>query len=157
MSDAIGLPYLTGPNGGVAFDYPVWAAAYPELSGNLPVGQAQSYFLIGQLYLDNSSCSAVTDLGIRSALMNMLVAHLAAMFNGVNGEKPSELVGRISAATQGSVSVTAEYAIPPSASAAWFTQTKYGAAYWQATSIYRRFSYVPGPQPFFQPRGFPYG
>jgi hypothetical protein len=76
--------------------------------------------------------------------MNLVVAHLAAMRFGVNGQPPSPLVGRISSASEGSVSVSADMA-GASASAAWWNQTTYGATAWQATNKYRRATYVPGP------------
>lgn len=56
---------------------------------------------------------------------------------------PAGIVGRIASATEGSVSVAAEYDAPPNASQAWLIQTKYGAEYWSATAKYRTARYVP--------------
>lgn len=135
-------------NDGVAtFNYPIWAAVYPELSVSVPQMQAQGYWEQAQLYCDNTPQSVVRDLTQRSVLLGMLTAHIAALRAPLNGQPSSPLVGRISNATQGSVSVATQFD-QPAGSAQWFAQTKYGAAYWQATVQYRSMRYVPGPQPF---------
>jgi hypothetical protein len=85
----------------------------------------------------------VQDVNQRALLLNMLTAHLAALYAGVNGQSPSPLVGRINTATEGSVSVGAAMDGVPG-TAAWFLQTKYGASFWQATARYRTMRYVPG-------------
>jgi hypothetical protein len=90
-------------------------------------------------------------------LLNMLTAHIAMMNSGITASSvpnggSSQLVGRISDATQGSVSVSADMgtAGPAGGSAPWYQQTKYGAAYWQATAGYRLGGrYKRGPQPYF--------
>ncbi len=110
------------------------------------------YFYEATLFLNNSCGSLVTDANARQALLMMLVAHLAAIYSGENGQPPSGLVGRISSAKEGSVSVDTDYKIPVNASAAYFNQTQYGAQYWAATTRYRRFTYVPGCRP---PCGLP--
>lgn len=98
------------------------------------------------MYLNNTDNSRVSDVGQRGVLLNMLTAHIAALNSGVNGNAPSGLVGRISSASQGSVSVSADMG-PTTNSEAWYQQTKYGAAYWQATAPYRTAIYVPGASP----------
>lgn len=118
--------------------YPEFAAlntASPTLLG--------LYFNEATLYLNNTAASRVVDIETRTPLLYMLTAHIAAMNGGVNGQQPSQLVGRINTATEGSVSVGAE--MPgATANAAWFLQTKYGAAYWQATARYRQMRVIPG-------------
>ncbi|MDE3023802.1 MAG: DUF4054 domain-containing protein, partial [Pseudomonadota bacterium] len=61
----------------------------------------------------------------------------------VNGQAASPLVGRINSATEGSVSVTADMGAVTNTQA-WYMQTKYGAAYWQASAPYRNFQYRTG-------------
>ena len=61
----------------------------------------------------------------------------------MNGEAASPLVGRINNATEGSVTVGTDMGQVPF-TAAWFLQTKYGAAFWQATAPFRTMQYVPG-------------
>lgn len=143
--------------GVVAFSYPDWSAMYPELAASVIQPQAQGYFYQAQLYCDNTPTSLIADTskgGEREILLNMMTAHIAALNAPLNGQPSSPLVGRINSATQGSVSVGTQMDVP-AGSAAWFNQTKYGAAFWAATAKYRTMRYVPGPQPFRNgPRGF---
>lgn len=127
----------------VAFDYQAWARRYPEFS-SVTIPLATDYFAEAGLYLDNSTSGLVTDLTARSLLLNLLTAHIAALNSGTNGQAPSGLVGRITSATQGSVSVSVD-AMDAPGSAAWYMQTTYGAAYWAATARYRGMRYVPAP------------
>jgi hypothetical protein len=53
------------------------------------------------------------------------------------------LVGRISPATEGTVSVQADVGVMPN-TAAWYQQTKYGMGFWAAVAPLRKFRYVPG-------------
>jgi hypothetical protein len=129
------------------FSYPYWSAAYPELAASVAQPQAQGYWDQATLYCDNSPQSLIRDLTQRAVLLGMVTAHIAALRAPLNGQPSSPLVGRISNATQGSVNVTTQFD-QPAGSAQWFAQTKYGAAYWQATVQYRTMRYVPGPQPF---------
>lgn len=121
------------------FNYATWAALYPALAAEVPPLQAEAYFGQACLILNNTDQSRVTDVNARLALLNMLVAHIAAL--GLPSR--SSLVGRINSATEGSVTVQAEYKGPDQA--AWFLQTPYGAQYWQSTAQYRTAHYVPGP------------
>lgn len=141
------------------FDYAAWIVRFPEFI-NTPPDRAQAYFdEAALLYLDNSDNSRVPDAPRRLILLNLLVAHLAKLYDGSNGNPANELVGRISSASEGSVSVSADIGAA-SGSQVWFMQTKYGAMYWQATLPYRRMLYRVPPsqgQPFRYPIGGPYG
>ena len=121
------------------FDYTTWAARYPELAATVDAALAGIYFDEACLYLNNTDASSVVNAAKRLVLLNMLTAHIAAM----NMPGSSALVGRISNASEGSVSVAADYQAP--GTAAWYAQTKYGAAYWQATVAYRMAKYVAPP------------
>lgn len=136
----------------VVFNYAVWAARYPELASSVDENLATAYFGEATLYLNNSCCSVVCGPEPRATLLNMITAHIAKLNATINGVPPSGLVGRISDASEGTVSVAVDYGTQ-SASAAWWLQTQYGASYWQATARYRRGRYVPGPPPSFN--GFP--
>jgi hypothetical protein len=127
------------------FNFALWAARYPELAASVEEPLAAAYFTEAGLYLDNTDASPVTDVVTRLILLNMLVAHIAAL-NGATPAGAGGLVGRISTATEGSVTINAEFQTP--GTAAWFVQTKYGAAFWQATAVYRTMRYAPGPRPF---------
>ena len=139
--------------GVVAFDYPAWAARYPELSASVSQPLAQQYFNEAQLYCDNTPCSPIRDDSIggqRALLLNMLTAHIAALNAALNGQPSSPLVGRIGRASEGSVSVQAQMDMP-AGSPQWYVQTRYGAAFWQATAQYRSMHYVPGHPPPVDP------
>ena len=128
--------------GVVVFDPVAFRTRYPEFS-TLTDGMLTAYFNEATLYLNNSESSLVTDVTQRSVLLNMAVAHLAALYSGINGQAPSQLVGRITQASEGSVSVSSDIG-PVSNTAAWWMQTKYGASYWSATAPYRTMRYRPG-------------
>lgn len=130
----------------VAFNYAAWLASYPEFTspgGSIPVTEAQAnnYFALATSMHANDGSGPVTTAGLQSAYLNALTAHFAALLAAPNGGTPSSLVGRISSATEGSVSVTTELSVPPSMSLAFFSQTKYGFIYWQMTAGYRTMQY----------------
>ena len=128
-----------------SFSYTTWAARYPELAPFVNEALATAYFFEACMFLNNTDSSPVTDANIRLVLLNMLVAHISKLNAYINGQAPSDLVGRVSSATEGSVSVSAEMNIARG-SAQWFNQTRYGAEYWQATAVFRTAQYRPGKQ-----------
>lgn len=108
------------------------------------LGNVQAAFAEAELIQNNTGLGPPCDTTEQSGLMNLLTAHIAVLNSpGPNGAS-SGLVGRIANATQGSVTVGTQFDMPPG-SAQWFAQTKYGAAYWQATSVYRRMRHWPSP------------
>ena len=134
----------------VAFNYDAWVARYPELAGSVSPQLAAAYFAEAELYCDNTPGSIVSDETRRSLFLNMLVSHIAQLNAPINGQSSQTLVGRITSASEGSVSVSVENTSLPG-SAQWYQQTKYGAAYWAATAPYRTAKYVPGPQRIMDP------
>lgn len=135
------------------FSYAVWAARYPRLAAIVTEEVATAYFdEAGLLYLNNTDCSYVEDVAERTLLLGMLVAHIAEV-NGASAQGAQGVVGRLSSATQGSVSASFDFTIPPG-SAAWYAQTQPGASFWAATAKYRTMRYVPGPQPFLGVPGY---
>lgn len=124
----------------VVFSYANWESRYPEFVG-VNSGTAQLYFDEATLYLDNTSGSIVQDIGKRTVLLNMLTAHIAALYSGTTGSPASPLVGRISNASEGSVSVGTQMTLAEQAQ--WYAQTKYGLSYFQATAYLRTARYVP--------------
>ncbi|EHJ83328.1 hypothetical protein LTSEBAI_1646 [Salmonella enterica subsp. enterica serovar Baildon str. R6-199] len=120
--------------GTVTFDWQAFSALYPEFSA---VGQVSAAAMFGKattLYLDNTDDSPVTDLNEREQLLFLLVAHLCSL-RGLGSGKDGQagLVGRITSASQGSVSVSVDNSGSNDASW-WYLQTPYGADYWQATA-----------------------
>lgn len=131
--------------GVVTFVTADFLARYPEFTALNTASPALLglYFNEATLYLNNTVASRVIDIETRTPLLYMLTAHIAAMNGGVNGQQPSQLVGRISQAHEGTVSVSAD--LPGiTGNSAWFAQTKYGLAYWQATARYRQMRVIPG-------------
>ena len=126
----------------VVFDPAAFKVRYPEFSG-VSDALLQEYFIDAQIYLSNTDCP-VKDEQIRLRLYWMLVAHIASLNGALNpGGTPSGTVGRTSSATEGSVSVSLEY--NAGMGSEWFTQTPYGAQFWQASLRYRSFRYIPRP------------
>ena len=136
----------------VVFNYSTWAIRYPELSASVPQSLAQEYFNEAQLYCDNTPCSIICDLAQRATLLNMVTAHIAALNAPIGGQASSPLVGRINSATEGTVSVQTQNDYG-SGTVQWFQQTKYGSAFWAATTQFRSMRYVPGCVPITMPWG----
>lgn len=126
------------------FDYDIWSTRYPTLADFTSEPLAQMYFDEATMYCDNTDASPIPE-SRRPQLLNMLVAHLAELNNPSRGG----LTGRISSASEGSVSVSTEAVA--TGSPGWYATTNYGAQYWLATKPYRQFQYVPGPQKFYKP------
>lgn len=124
--------------GTVAFDVAAFRARYPEFAASSDAFLTACFGEAG-LYLTNGDGSPVQSLTRRALLLNMLTAHIAALSGGGTGSGAAP-VGRVSSATEGSVSIATEFAAP--GSAAWFAQTQYGIAYWQATLRWRSFRYI---------------
>jgi hypothetical protein len=121
------------------FDYTAWIARYPEFA-TVPQATVTAYFSEAGIYL-NSRIPAGAQ---RVVYLNMITAHICAIYSGVGGNQPSGVVGRVSTAKQGSVNVALQYTPANNDLQAWFNQTVYGAAYWAATAGYRTLHYVPG-------------
>lgn len=149
----------------VQFDYQTWAARYPEFDQAVvtqPV--AQSLFGEASIYNANDGGGPVTDSTLQLTLLNMLTAHLAFLYFGTRATTDAEgpaaeggdgpLVGRVSSASEGSVSVQTQNDYPPG-TVQWFQQTKYGASWWAATAPYRTMRYLTIPRRF-GPNRFPY-
>lgn len=130
-------------SGIVIFEPEEFKQVYPSFS-TLTDAQLEQSFRLATLYLNNTAKSLVQDLEERKALLYLLTAHISAINYGENGQGPRSLVGRIGSATEGSVSVSAQYDAP-AGSAQWYLQTAYGAQYWEATAKYRVGRYRPGP------------
>ncbi len=146
---------MTIANGLADFVYADWALRYPELAappdgtGTTSSVQAADDFLQAGLYLNNTPCSIVQNVPVRTMLLYMLTAHIAALAARQKAEPDGNaLVGRISDATQGSVSVSTDVGTTTN-NQAWFYQTQYGMSFWQATAAYRAGGrYKPGRVPY---------
>lgn len=123
------------------FDYASWLLRYPEFSR---VPQTLVEMIASQdvpLYLDIGRLSEDR----QPAILNLMVAHLVALSpSSGSAQAAGGLVGRITSASEGSVSVSADAGSTTSLTQAWYLQTQYGAEVWVATASLRRFRYVPG-------------
>jgi hypothetical protein len=139
----------------VAFNYTTWIAGYPEFAA-CSSDQGQAWWNRADLYFANEVCNPAYCLGANrfGELLYMMTSHIAwmnsprdAMGNpSAGGTMPaSPLVGRISSASEGSVSVSTEWKGSGSPSEDWYTQTKYGAAFWAATAQFRTARYSARP------------
>lgn len=130
----------------VAFDYAAWAQRFVVLAAQVNASQAAAYFAEATLILSPRARTA-QDAARRGVLLNLLVAHIAQLDQQVM--QGNGLVGRISDATQGSITVRAQME-GQAPSAAWFNQTPYGAQFWAMSRRMRLARYVPGrPQPAY--------
>lgn len=151
----------------VSFEPNAFVLLYPEFAGfvtdTTPPGVSSvlsQNFTLATMFLNNTCGSRVQDANQREQLLDLLVAHITFMNQGSNDGAgttvpPPGIVGRVNTATEGAVSVGAEISAPPSASMAYFAQSKYGFLYWTLTAKYRTFIYVPpcdGPQ--YGPLGY---
>lgn len=138
----------------VAFDNALWIARYPEFSA---VGATLGalYFAEAGLYCDNTDLSPVTDLSTRALYLYMLTSHAAWLAGSGTGNPGAKLVGRIANGTQGSTSVQVELDPGPKGRA-FFVQTPYGFAFWQASVVMRSSVYVTPTQAAQRPGGLPW-
>lgn len=129
----------------VAFNASGFKTRYPEFAA-VSDAYLQACFNEAGIYLSNTDCSIVQDVTRREIFLWMLTAHIAYL-SGVlqpagvaGGPLP---VGRTSSATEGSVSVSFEFNSP--GTPAWYAQSQWGVAFWQATAYLRAFRYRPRP------------
>ncbi len=129
------------------FNPSVFIGRYPEFTKayNANPQLFASYFAEAGLYMNNTSLSVVQNVSLLGVLLNMLTAHIAFLGGVLTADGQTRPVGRVSAATEGGVSATFEYTGPTPGSGAWFKQSQYGAAFWQATTCYRGAQYFPQP------------
>lgn len=141
-------------HGVVVFDPATFKAAFPQFA-TVTDGALQMDFTFATLLLNNTCQSIVCDAATREQLLNLLVCHVAALLQGENGNAPAGIVGRVDSASEGSISVSAEYASQIGQSMAYYIQTQYGAMFWQMTAAYRAFRPYAAPQECCSGPGFP--
>lgn len=138
----------------VAFDYNSFISQYPEFA-YIQAPQVETYWNIATIYCRVDGGGPVPTAALVTSLANMLTAHIAYLFApSPSGIPNSTIVGRISNASEGSVSVGVENQYPPG-TPQWYQQSKYGSLYWAATAPYRTMRYIPSPMRIFNP--WPYG
>lgn len=109
---------------------------YDDFS-NIADGKLPLLFDQATDYLDNTEISLVAQSDKRERLLYLLMAHLAYMrYGDKDGNGGSGMVGRVSSASEGSVSVSSDLGQVEFRNA-WYTLSPYGMDYWQATKVYR--------------------
>lgn len=130
----------------ITFDAKLFGARFPEFS-NVDGDLLKMYFDEAGLLCENAAANPLSSepARLRQALY-LLTAHLAKIYSGAckdNG--PSGAVGRISEATEGSVSVRLDFG-PALNTEAFYVQTPYGAEYLQVIGAIRAFRYYAQPR-----------
>lgn len=126
----------------VTFDSTNFKACYPEFA-NVLDARLTFFFTQACLYLSNTDVSPVQDINRRTLYLNMITAHIGYINGALSADGQTRPVGRVSQGAEGSVNASFEDLTP--GTAAWFQQSQYGAAYWQATNSLRGFRYIPCP------------
>lgn len=148
----------------IVFDFGKFSARYPEFKGLTP-DMAQAYFDEATIFAPNDGTNPMLRRGeeVFRQVLYMATAHIAwlnAPHDGAGnpaaeGAPASAIVGRISSASEGSVSVQTDNQFEPG-SAQWWQQTRYGAAYWAATASVRTMHYA-ARRTFVPSSIFPFG
>ncbi len=129
----------------VVLDTAKFKTAFPEFA-TVPDARLTVLFGLSGALVDNTGTSPITDLDQRESILFYVLAHMLTLYGsgvaGAVGGAPNGVVGRLSSATEGTVSSSFEFNVPQSAGAAWWNQTQYGALYWMLTAQYRTFRYV---------------
>lgn len=129
----------------VVFDPNAFKIAFPTFVNLTNQTLTNVILPIAEIYCRNDGGGPVSSAATQTSLLNLMVAHVAQLLYGPDGMTPTALVGRISSASQGSVSVSTEF--PVTQTTAWFMQTQFGAAFYQATAAYRTMRYMPKTSP----------
>jgi hypothetical protein len=123
------------------FQYTVWALRFPSLAQTTP--QALATYLYAEALMLPDCNRVINDTTLASSqqivVMNLAVAHLAFL-----AQRDGGAAGRISGATEGSVSVAFEYPTRGTTEA-WWGQTTYGQEFWRILAPYRTAQYAVGP------------
>lgn len=134
----------------VVFDYDQWIVAFPQFAtapGETPVTSV--CLPIAEQYCRNDGGGPVQSIELQTQMLNLMVAHVCQLLYGPNGNNPSGIVGRITNASEGSVSVGSDF--PVTQATAWFAQTTFGAMFLQLAAPFRTMRYAPGPRRNFNP------
>jgi hypothetical protein len=139
----------------VTFDLAAWQLAFPQFASLTQAQVTGQYgaLPIAETYCRNDGGGPVSTAQTQTMLLGLMVAHVCQLLYGPNpgaaGGGASGIVGRISSATQGTISVQSEF--PTTPNNAFFLQTEFGTMFWQACAAYRTARVIPGPRRNFQP------
>lgn len=126
----------------------IFLAMFPEFTNAYNANPARYEALFNYRaprFLSNADDSPVCDVQKRLGLLNMLVAHISFLAGDLSADGQARPVGRVSDASEGSVSASFDYGVANQNNGQWFNQSQYGSEFWQATSSLRGFRYSPRP------------
>lgn len=140
----------------VVFDPVGFVAQYPEFTGIASASLTGS-FNQATFFCANTDNALVQDIPTRTTLLWLLTAHITKLIYGTNDgagnvTPPPGMIGRLEVAKTGTVDGKADMG-PPSGSAAWYNQTRYGAMYYAMVARFRSFRYVPFNRPGMNNQG----
>ena len=135
---------MSTPAGVVAFDPAAFRLQYPAFTGDSDA-TLNGYFVLAQVYLNNSAASVVQDLTVRAQLLYLITAHIAFLLDRIASGDGSNAaaVGQMQSASEGGVS--AAFAAVQAKNAAFWVQSQYGFMFWQMSLPYRTFRYFAAP------------
>jgi hypothetical protein len=155
----VGSPLFTGV-GSIAPGAPAVLTVTAVNQGALTVGASLYDGPTGTIIPGTVIASLGTGrggLGTYNLNVSQTVASESIIVPGVpNIVPPLGIVGRISDASEGDVSVSAQWEAPPNANMAYYIQTKYGADFWTYTARFRLAIFIPAPADAYNPL-FGYG
>ena len=129
----------------VTFNYATWVQLFPQFA-YLNITQAQLYWSLATQVHRNDGGGPITDPETQTNLLNLATAHIVQLFapNPTNTgfNRDPNVVGRITNASEGSVSVATEMTLPPNANASWWNQTQPGSLYWLVSAPFRTMRYI---------------
>jgi hypothetical protein len=132
----------------VTFNYQSWIQLFPQFA-YITQPQAQMFFQLATQLHRNDGGGPVSDVNTQTNLLDLATAHLVQLFApNITGQSPNRdanVVGRITNASEGSVSVATEFPMPANATASWWAQTSYGAFYWTVSAPFRTMRYAAAP------------
>ncbi len=144
------MPEVASKNAPLRFNIAAWRGQYPRF--NLTDDQIQGYVEQSYLYYDDCCGRKPPCPTKRQQLRFLLVAHIAELES--RSSSGAGMVGAITNASEGSVSIGTATLGDMAGMNAYFAQTPYGLAFWQATLSLRSAFYVPR-RPNFRKISFP--
>jgi hypothetical protein len=134
----------------ITFNFDSWIQLFTEFTYLSPQ-QGALYFGLAETVHRNDGGGPVTDATTQTNLLYLATAHVAKLLapppSGGNAPgRDTSVVGRVTNASEGSVSVATE--MPMNPNSAWWQTTQYGSMYWQMSQVFRTMRYIPGaPKP----------
>jgi hypothetical protein len=131
----------------INFTYAQWTAIYPQFATTVSESAFDlTVYPLAQQYCRNDGLGPVSTAQVQTNLLGLMCSHVAQLLFGSSTQSLSPLVGRVSDASEGSVSVRTEMPPAGNPTQAWLYQTQYGAMFWAASSAYRTARYIPAPR-----------